>query len=188
MNNKFLSVDGILVSREIIDTKFACNLSECKGACCTLESEFGAPLNIEEIAFITDALPSVLDYLPEKHKNEIIEHGFYEVINEEILTRSIDNRACVFVYYENDIAFCGLEKAYFDKKTFFRKPISCHLFPIRIRRFGGDILQYERFSECKAALIKGEEIGCSIADFCKDSVQRKYGENWYNKFKEEAGV
>lgn len=182
----FLNVNGVLVNKEIAETKFTCDLSKCKGGCCTLESEFGAPLKMEEISFITDALPEVLPLLPPEHRAIIEEDGFFEIKNEELLTRSVKNRSCVFVYFENGIAFCGIEKAYFQKKIFFRKPISCHLFPIRISQLGGDILRYERFSECRHALEKGKETGISISEFCKDSLIRQYGEAWYSELEGKA--
>jgi len=186
-DNGFFSVNGVLVNSEIATTKFTCDLSKCKGGCCTLESEFGAPLRMEEISFITDSLPEVLPFLPPLHRDIIEKEGFYELKNEELLTRSVDNRSCVFVYFEDDIAFCAIEKAYFQKKVFFRKPISCHLFPIRITELGGDILRYERFSGCKYALEKGNETNSTILEFCKDSLVRKYGENWYAQLLKEAG-
>jgi len=183
--NSFHTIDGVLISKEIFEVDFACDVTKCKGACCTLESEYGAPLNREEISFIYDALPEVIGYLPQEHREEIEKNGFFEVKNDDFLTRSIDNKACVFVYYSNGIAFCALERAFLDKKTFFRKPISCHLFPIRVTNFGGEILRYERFSDCQPALINGEAQNCKIIDFCKESLIRKYGEDWYNKVKKE---
>jgi hypothetical protein len=100
------------------------------------------------------------------------------------MTRSFKNKACVFVYYEKDIAKCSLEKAFLDGKTDFRKPISCHLFPIRISVFGGDILRFENFEECSPALERGEEEEVNLIDFLAEPLKRKYGTNWYLKLKE----
>lgn len=181
---KMIQIDDILIGREIAKTYFACNLKKCKGACCTLDSEYGAPLMNEELGQIENVLEIVKDYLPEKHRQEIETKGFYESKDNELMTRSINNKSCVFVFFENDVAKCGLEKAYLDGKTDFRKPISCHLFPIRISDFGGDILRFEKFEECSPALKKGEEEKINLIDFLKEPLIRKYGNNWYTKLKE----
>jgi len=187
-NNKILQIDNILVGREIAKTYFACDLKKCKGACCTLESNFGAPLINEELGQIENVLEAVKDYLPDTHRIEIEQKGFYEEKDNELMTRSYNNKACVFVYYEKDIAKCGLEKAYLDGKTDFRKPVSCHLFPVRISDFGGEVLRYEKFQECSPALDKGEEEKINLIDFLKDPLIRKYGNNWYLKLKEITDV
>ena len=182
--DKIIQIDNILVGREIAKTKFACDLKKCKGACCTLDSKFGAPLMKEELAQIENVLEFVKDYLPGQHIKEIEVKGFYEKKDNELMTRSFNNKACVFVYYENDIAKCGFEKAFFDGRSDFRKPISCHLFPVRVSEFGGDILRYEKFDECSPALEKGNEKQINLVDFLKESLVRKYGNNWYLKLKE----
>ena len=180
-----IPVEDVLVRSEVLETHFSCDLKKCKGACCTLESEYGAPLEESEIAKIEEILHILMDYLPEEHVQEIKQHGFYEVRNSEILIRSVRKAACVFVYFDSGIAKCGIEKAYFDNKVAFRKPISCHLFPIRISKFGGEVLRYEKFSECQPALQKGFEENITIAEFCEDSLVRKYGRSWYEKFKQQ---
>src|SRR3989337_1810577 len=134
-------------SEELIDTKFACDLGKCKGACCTLESEYGAPLLDDEISQIQDSLADAKIYLPESHLSKLEQDGFFEKKNGELLVSSINNKECVFAFYENGMAKCSLEKAYIEGKTNFRKPISCHLFPIRVSKFGGDVLRFEEFSE-----------------------------------------
>ncbi|MDO8549873.1 MAG: DUF3109 family protein [Ignavibacteria bacterium] len=182
--NKILQIDNILVGKEIAKIKFACDLKKCKGACCTLDSEYGASLMHEELELIENVLDRVKEYLPEKHRSEIEIKGFYERKDNELMTRSFNNKACVFVYYENDVAKCGIEKAFLDGKTDFRKPISCHLFPLRISEFGGDVLRFEKFNECSPALEKGEEEEINFIDFLKESLIRKYGNNWYLKLKE----
>jgi hypothetical protein len=182
--DKIVQIESILVGREIAKTKFACDLKKCKGACCTLDSEYGAPLLNEELEQIKNVLEIVKDYLPEEHKKEIEIKGFYENKDNELMTRSYNNKSCVFVFYENEIAKCGIEKAFLDGKTDFRKPISCHLFPIRVSEFGGEVLRFEKFEECSPALEKGKEEKINLVDFLKESLIRKYGINWYLKLKE----
>lgn len=181
MSYKFTDIDGILVNPGVINTNFTCDLSKCKGACCTMESEYGAPLETEEIPVIEKTLPVVLKYLDEEKSQAIKENGFYEKKQGQYMTTSIDNKDCVFVYYENKVAKCAIEKAYFDGKVEFRKPISCHLFPIRISEFGGLIVKHENYSECEPALELGDETQIKIYEFCKDALERLFGEKWYQK-------
>ncbi len=186
--SNIINIDDIEIRKEIGETYFACDLKKCKGACCTLESEYGAPLREEEIPEIEKVLETVKKYLPDEHKKAIEESGFYEVKEGELLTSSVDNKACVFVYYNKGVAKCAIEKAYFDGKINFRKPISCHLFPIRISKFGRDVLRFEKFSECLPALENGAKNQIKLMDFCKDSLIRLYGEKWYLKLKETMGA
>jgi len=174
-------IDDIFVNDEILNTKFTCDLSKCKGACCTMESAYGAPVEENEIKTIDEILPVVMEYLPDEQKKEISENGFWFEDDGQLMLKSINNRACVFVYYEGDVAKCTIEKAFNEGKVNFQKPISCHLFPIRISKFGGDVVRYEKYSECNSAVENGKETGISILEFCKDSLIRKYGEDWYNK-------
>jgi hypothetical protein len=187
MDKQILPVENILVRKEIAEMPFKCDLIKCKGACCTFESHYGAPLKWEEVNLLNNLLTKVLHYLPINHRREIEDNGFYEVRKDEPMIRSIDNRACVFVYYENGIAKCSIEKAYIEVKTDFRKPISCHLFPIRISDFGGDVLRFEHIDECKPAIELGKIENTTVAEFCEDSLSRLYGKNWYIKFKELIG-
>ena len=184
MNEQFLPVSGVLVRQEIAETHFMCDLEKCKGACCTFESRFGAPLAIEEIKEIENILNIVKNYLSQIHLKEIEKNGFYEVKKNELMTRSINNRACVFVSYEDGVAKCAIEKAYLDGKTKYKKPISCHLFPIRRSNFGGDILKYEKLDECDPALDNGVQNNTTIADFCKESLNKLYGKKWYSQLME----
>jgi hypothetical protein len=179
--NSLLHIDNIIVRQEILDTAFVCDLDKCKGACCTLESQYGAPLEQSEIKIIEDILPELLECLPGEKRMEIESNGFWEEKNGSLMIRSIDNKDCVFSYYENGIARCGIEKLYNDGDINFQKPISCHLFPIRISSFGGDVLRYDKFKECESALENGKKLNKCIAEFCKDSLTRLYGNEWFEK-------
>ena len=181
------SIQNILVREEIADTLFVCDLKKCKGACCTFESKFGAPLNNDEIGKINSILDRVKKYLPQRSIKHIETNGFYSKEDGELLIDSIDNKECVFVYYDNGIAKCGIEKAYNNGETDFKKPLSCHLFPIRISNFGGDVLRYEKINECKPALERGVEENVTVAEFCEESLTRSYGNNWYSELKKVIG-
>lgn len=187
VTDKIFAINDVLVRDEIVEIPFSCDLKKCKGACCTLESELGAPVNKDEIKEIEKILSVVKTYLTQTNIDEIEEQGFYETKDGELMITSVNNKDCVFSFYDNSIAKCAIERAYFDGKVSFRKPISCHLFPIRVTDFSGDVLRYEKFSECAPALEKGKEDNITIAEFCKDSLIRLYGENWYNKLKNYSG-
>lgn len=178
------NIDDKIVRREIFETGFQCDLSKCKGACCTMESQYGAPVTEEEISIIDKYLPEIKPFIPQKHIEEIEEKGFWENKEDSLMLKSINNRECVFVYYEEDIAKCGIEKAYYAGKIDFKKPISCHLFPIRISDFGGDVLRYEKMKECEPAVEKGRLNKMTVAEFCRESLVRLYGLKWYKKFSE----
>jgi hypothetical protein len=179
--NSLLHIDNITVRQEILETAFTCDLAECKGACCTLESQYGAPLEKNEIKIIEDILPEIITFLPEEKRMEIELNGFWEEKHSSLMIKSIDNRDCVFSYYENGIARCAIEKLYKEGVINFQKPISCHLFPIRISNFGGGVLRYEKFKECDPALENGKKLNKCIAEFCKDSLTRLYGTDWFEK-------
>jgi hypothetical protein len=185
--SNLIPVEEVLINPEVAETRFSCDLEKCKGACCTLESQYGAPLSAEEIGKIQEILSLVMDYLPQEHKYVIMEKSFYEIKHNDLFTTSFNNRACVFVYYENDIAKCSIEKAYLDGKINFRKPVSCHLFPIRVSKFGGDVLRMEYFKECSHAVENGIKKNVKLTDFCGESLERLYGKKWYLKLKEILG-
>lgn len=177
-------IDKVLVKKEILETSFTCDLKKCKGACCTLESAYGAPLLREEISVIEKCLPDVVEFIPEQQKEIIEKKGFWEEKEGELFTRSLNNKECVFVYYEENIAKCAIEKAFKEGRIDYIKPISCHLFPIRVSRFGGDVLRYEKFNQCEPALENGKKSKITIAEFCKDALIRLYGKPWYEKLRD----
>ena len=179
-----LEVDKILINRDVLEERFTCDLSKCKGACCTMESEYGAPLKHEEIDIINEIMPVLKDYIPEEYWAEIEKGGYWEEKQGILMTKSKNNRECLFVYYDGEIAKCAIEKAYFDGKVKFRKPISCHLFPIRVEDFGGPVLRYESYADCEQAVENGKETGIKVINFCKDSLEREYGIEWYKKVQE----
>src|SRR6185295_20146591 len=130
-------IENILIDEEVLEAKFSCDLKECKGACCTFPGENGAPLQENEINDIKRIFPVAKKYLSKRSLDLISNEGFFVEKNGEYSTNCIEKKDCVFVYYEGDVAKCSIEKAYFNDNTNFRKPISCHLFPIRVGDFGG---------------------------------------------------
>ena len=187
MKKDFLNIDGVLISPDILNVRFFCDLGKCKGTCCIIESEFSAPLAEHEISEIEKIITIVSGFLPHDHVREINKKGFWEKNGKCYRTRSVNNRDCVFVSYDGDIAKCGIEKAYQERKIDFIKPLSCHLFPIRISDFSEPILRYEEYHECKPALQKGLEKNMSLINFCQDALERVFGKEWFKKMKRKTG-
>ena len=179
-------IDDILVDDEIKESKFSCDLIKCKGACCTFPGESGAPVTENEIAIIKAILPKVKKYLPERSLKYIEENGFFNKEKDGSYSAScINDKDCVFVFYEEGIAKCGIERAYNEGEHDFRKPLSCQLFPIRTGNYGGDMLYYEKFDECKPGREKGKREGIPLYKTVKDALIRAYGKDWYQKLEDE---
>jgi hypothetical protein len=186
MTNDFTEIGDIILNNKIFSTHFSCDLEKCKGACCTMQSEYGAPVIDKDIDVIEDVLEQVKEILPPKSRKIIEEEGFWEEKEGQLLLSSVEKRDCVFVYYDNGIAKCAFEKLYFQEKIDFRKPISCHLFPIRVSEFGGPVLRFEKYRDCEPALIKGRETNTSVAEFCSEALARAFGQSFVDKlFKEK---
>ena len=174
-----IEIKNILLEKDIIKEEFACDLAKCKGACCTFPGENGAPLKDDEIYKLEASVEIAKEYLSDRNIKYIEANGIFDGSRGSYTTKVINNRDCVFVYFDGDIARCALEKAYFEGKLDFRKPISCHLFPIRVSNFGGNYLYYQRISECKTGRKKGKKDGIKLYEFLKDSLKRAYGDDWF---------
>lgn len=177
-------VDDILVSDEIPGARFACDLGACRGACC-VQGDAGAPLEADERAVLEAVLPIVRDDLRPEALDVIAAHGVWEETDPgQYATTCVDGGACVFVTYENGIAQCAIQRAYRAGRVDFEKPISCHLYPIRVQSYGEfDALNYEQIPLCDPARRNGQCSGVSLVDFVRAPLVRKYGEAWYEKFR-----
>jgi hypothetical protein len=171
-----------VVDDRIAHIKFACDIKACKGACCTLPGGKGAPLLDSETRNIEEAYPIVKSMLPKEHLEAIARSGLHEGEPGSYTTTCYDNRACVFVFYEAGIARCAFERAFGEGKSQWRKPLSCHLFPIRIDDDTPKRLRYEWRGECEPALKRGSEERIFLADFLRDALIRTYGKEWYEEF------
>lgn len=141
----------------------------------------GAPLENAEVEYVRRAEQAASRYLPELNRRVIEEEGSVEGWPGDMATLCIDDRDCVFVYYdEAGIAKCAIEKAWMEGESDFRKPLSCHLFPIRVDElFGGGRLRYERISECKPAVEMGERQSIYLVEFLQEPLTRAFGEEFY---------
>lgn len=173
-----LILDQLLVSEEIFDKKFVCNLSKCKGECC-IAGDSGAPVKKEEIDSLKNEFENYRPYLTEEGIENIEKKGFVSFDEEDKVykTTLLDEGPCAFINYDaKGIAICGIEKAYIEGKTNFRKPISCHLYPIRESGVGElTALNYEEWDICSAACALGEELQVPVYKFLKEPIERAYG-------------
>ncbi len=176
-----LQLENTILSRDIFDKQFVCDLNKCKGYCC-VEGDTGAPLELDECSILNNIIEQVKPYMSDKGIRAISEHGVYifnEIANEN-QTPLIGKAECAYVYFKDKIAFCAIEKAYVEGKVDFRKPISCHLYPIRITKYNKyDAINYHKWSVCKDACVKGKAEKVILYDFLKEPLIRKYGEAWY---------
>jgi hypothetical protein len=183
--------EKILVSLEVIEEQFLCNLDACKGACCW-EGDSGAPLEKEELKTLDRIYETVKPYLRPEGLAAIEKQGKYVLFEEgnykEHATPLVDNAACAYMTIDKQgIAKCGIEQAYLDGKTDFKKPISCHLYPIRITNYDNvDAVNYERWDICSAACTAGKKAKLPVYQFLKEPFIRKYGEAAYKELDEVA--
>ncbi len=178
-----IKVGEILVSDDIRDKEFVCNLQKCKGACC-VEGDFGAPLDEDELQILADIYPKVKPYLSPEGIASIEKQGTHVLDDDgELCTPVIDGRECVYAIYDkNKILKCGIEAAYNDGKIDWKKPISCHLYPIRItQKKNFEAINYNKWYICAPACALGKELQVPIYKFLKDPLIRKYGDAWYNE-------
>lgn len=183
-----LIVDDIIVSEEIFDKKFVCNLSKCKGACC-VAGDAGAPLNLDETEILKQEYTNFKDYLTPEGIASLEKIGFstFDEEDKDFKTTLIEGGPCAYINYdEKNTAVCGIERAYFDKKTTFRKPISCHLYPIRVSKVGTlEAVNYEEWDICADACALGEELSVPVYKFLKEPLIRAFGEDFYEAIDED---
>ncbi len=178
-----IAIGETLVSEEIIEKSFVCDLHACKGACC-VKGDYGAPLETDELPIMDKIYDTVKPYLTEKGIKAIEKQGRYiQYEKKEWVTPLISGRECAYTVFENGIAKCAIEKAYYDGKIDFKKPVSCHLYPIRINKMKNTVeaVNYDRWSICKPACKLGDSLKVPLYKFLKESLVRKYGEDWYKQ-------
>ncbi len=178
------AVDNILVSDDLLDAQFACNLGACLGACC-VQGASGAPLEVDELRQIEEVLPIVREDLRPEALEVIEQDGVWEELAPgKYATTCVGDAECVFVTYDGPVAKCAIQKAFQEGKTDFPKPVSCHLYPIRVESHGDvEVLNYEKIGICKPGRRHGMRSGTLLSDFLEEPLSRKYGEQWYARFR-----
>lgn len=183
-----LQIGDRVVSLELLEEMFVCDLDKCKGQCC-VDGESGAPLEDGEKELIEKNYPIFKKYLRTESVESVEKQGFAVVDRDgELVTPLLNGEECVYTIFEDGIAKCAIEKAYFEKKIKFRKPISCHLYPVRLKNLYDNIeaVNYHKWSVCEPA----RELGCKknvlVYKSLKDALIRKYGKDWYEELDEVA--
>ncbi len=178
-----VEIQDKLVSSELFSKQFVCNLSACKGACC-VEGDTGAPLEKKEIRQIERSLDKIKPYMTKAGIKAVEKEGVsYLDSFDDPVTMLVNGKECAFVFRdENGITKCAIEKSYREKKIKFNKPISCHLYPIRVKKMEKfESLNYDRWSICKDACTLGKELKVPVYRFLKEPIVRAYGEDFYKE-------
>lgn len=178
-----IQIDDTIISIDCLSEKFCCDLEACKGECC-IEGDAGAPLELDEVAEIEAALTEVWNMLSASAQSVIDRQGVAYTDEEgDLVTSIVNGKDCVFTCYdENGCCYCALEKAYREGRTKFYKPISCHLYPIRLKKIGDAVaLNYNRWDVCKMAVLKGKQLDLPVYKFLKEPLVRRFGEAWYTE-------
>lgn len=177
-------IDEVLIESPVVEEYFACNVSACQGACCW-EGDYGAPLDSDEIEIINTLLPKILPLLSQESQRVIKKKAtvFYSEIKKEG-TPLLDDKSCAYLIQEDNIAKCAFEVLHSTGDSDWQKPISCHLYPIRIEKqhqSGFSQLRYDKWDICSPGCQKGKESNIRLIDFAKTALIRKYGEEWFNR-------
>ncbi len=175
-----IQIGNTLLSDDLAEKHFFCDLSKCKGACC-VKGDAGAPLSVEEVLLLPEIIDKIKPFLRKEGIEAIEQQGTHILDAEnETVTPLIQGKECAYVVFEKGIAMCGIEKAYIDGAITFRKPVSCHLYPIRIRKYEQFIaVNYDKWTICEPARQKGEKDGIPLYEFVKDALIRRFGNTWY---------
>ncbi|PQB05226.1 DUF3109 family protein [Aureitalea marina] len=177
-----------IVSEDLLDKDFVCNLSTCKGECC-IAGEAGAPLTSEEVGTLQEIYPKVQPFLRPEGIEAIEEQGTHIVSQlDELETPLVNDKECAYVTFkEGGIASCGIEDAFNAGAIDFRKPISCHLYPVRVQDYSEfAAVNYHRWPICDDACTLGAELKVPVYRFVKDALIRKFGPDWYSELEKVA--
>lgn len=177
-----LQIADTIVSLDLIEEYFLCDFSACKGRCC-IEGESGAPVEPDEIEELEKVLPIIWDDLSPAARKVIDRQGVVYLDEDgEYVTSIVDGEDCVFTYYDEDgYCRCAIEKAFHEGKSSFYKPVSCHLYPVRVANYKGfRAVNYHRWSVCESARKLGRREGLAVYQFLKAPLIRKFGQDWYD--------
>ena len=185
-----IEIGKTIVSLDVLEEYFLCDLMKCKGACC-VEGDSGAPLTKEEAVEIENIFPDVEPYMTQEGKSAVEQQGVSLIDNDgDLVTPLVETKECAFTFKdEHGITRCAIEKAYLDGRVSFRKPVSCHLFPIRIteyKRF--DAVNYQKIPICRPARKCGNSSKQPLYLFLKEPLIRRYGSEWYEQLIEAANL
>ena len=178
-----IEVGDKVISTQIFERKFVCDLNACKGACC-IEGDAGAPLTFDEVDILEETFEQIKPYMRKEGVDIVEEKGvFYMDQDNEAVTSLVNDAECAFVYFDDKgITKCAVEQAYIDGKTDFKKPISCHLYPIRVKQFNDfTALNYDVWDICSDACSLGEQLAVPVYKFLKEPIIRAFGEPFFKE-------
>jgi hypothetical protein len=180
--NDMLQIGNTIVSLDIIEKQFVCDLNKCKGACC-IHGDSGAPLETNEVEILNNIFEQISPFLRSEGVESIKKQGTSVIdIDGDMVTPLIDGKECSYTLFENGIAICGIEKAFNAGVIKFKKPISCHLYPVRITEYPEfSAVNYHIWEICKHAVKKGTNENISVFSFLKEPLLRKFGKDWYDQ-------
>ena len=175
-----IQIEDTLVSFDVFEKKFCCDLQQCKGVCC-VDGDSGAPLEGGEPDRIEGNYEGIRPFMKPEGVKAVSEQGFGMIDRDgDLVTPLVDGKECAYAIEENGACWCAIEKAWTQGKSTFRKPVSCHLYPIRIARYEGfEALNYNKWDICRWARVKGEQEGIPLYRFLKEPLIARYGEEWY---------
>ena len=186
-----IAIDNILVSDEVVEEQFVCDLTKCKGGCCE-DGDAGAPLEVEELNHLINFYEAIKPYMSAEGIKEIERQGKYVYDTEFAwVTPTVNGKICAYGYRDKQgIVKCAIEQAYNDEKISWKKPLSCHLFPIRIKKSSDEKTEYVNYEPrkdlCAAACKLGKKLKVPTYIFLKEALIRKYGEEFYQTLEATA--
>jgi len=179
-----IQIDNAILSTDIFSRKFACDIKKCKGACC-VQGDSGAPLEEQETIILKNIFPSIKPLMRKEGIESVETQGVFITDSDgDMVTPLINGRECSYTIFKNGISYCVFEIAYSLKLTNFKKPISCHMYPVRITKYTDfDAVNYHKWDICKQAITNGEKNNIYLTLFLKEPLSRKYSNEWYEKLK-----
>lgn len=182
-----IQIEDTIVSFDLFEKKFSCDLKQCKGICC-VEGDSGAPLEKEEPYKIEENYEAIQCYMKPAGREAVQRQGFAVIDRDgDLVTPLIEGRECAYAIEEEGSCWCAIEKAWAEGKSGFRKPVSCHLYPVRVSRYEGfEALNYNKWDICHCAVLKGQQEGIPLYRFLKNALIERYGEEWYEQLEYAA--
>jgi hypothetical protein len=183
-----IPIGKTIVSDELIEKRFVCDLARCRGACC-VEGESGAPLEDDELAPLQENYVNIAPYMTTEGRRAVKEQGLYTVDSDgDNVTPLVGDRgACAYAVFENGIAACAIEKAHAAGRSSFQKPVSCHLYPVRVTKYRNyDAVNYHAWSVCAPACTLGRSLQAPVFRFVAAALVRRFGQAWYDALEKAA--
>ena len=178
-----IKIDDVIVSDEVLEKKFICDINSCKGQCC-VKGDAGAPLEKEDIKKLKKNYKHIKPYMTKKGIDEVEKKGLYVRGSDgDLETPIINGKECAYAFFdEKGTALCSIQKSFEDKKINWEKPISCALYPLRVKKYNCfTAINYHNWSICKSACSLGEKNKIYVFQFLKNSITKKFGSEWYEK-------